>query len=104
MSNGKKVLFISEKRAAIDVVYSRLRQVDLHHLALAVNNPKKNKAEIINKLNNAFNQLSQPLERDAVLGVELKRWKLEENLEELSEYFHKTRVRETGFSLNELFL
>jgi len=44
---GKKVLFVSEKRAALDVVHGRLREVGLGPLCLEIHSDKANKRDVI---------------------------------------------------------
>ncbi len=51
MSRGKKVLFVAEKKAALDVVYANLEKQELHRYALPLHNNKANKKELIKELN-----------------------------------------------------
>ncbi|MBC8206405.1 MAG: DUF4011 domain-containing protein [Kiritimatiellaeota bacterium] len=51
---GKKVLFVSEKMAALDVVYSRLKQVSLGHLCLELHSNKATKKGIVDQLGDAW--------------------------------------------------
>jgi superfamily I DNA and/or RNA helicase len=44
---GKRVLFVCEKRAAIDVVYHRLRQAGLHELCCLIHDAQDDKKEFI---------------------------------------------------------
>lgn len=44
---GKRVLFVCEKRAAIDVVYHRLRQTGLHELSCLIHDAQDDKREFI---------------------------------------------------------
>lgn len=48
--DGKSVLFVSEKRAALDVVHRRLRDVGLGDLCLELHSNKANKREVVNNL------------------------------------------------------
>lgn len=50
MADGKKVLFVSEKMAALDVVYRRLTDVHLADFCLSLHSHKANKKEILNQL------------------------------------------------------
>lgn len=104
VAQGQKVLFVSEKRAALDVVYNRLSKASLGHLALCVHNAQNEKKEIIESVANSLQYLSQALQRDAELGVKLATWRLEEAFEAIDRYHKIVRSRENGFSLNELFL
>lgn len=51
---GKKVLFVSEKMAALDVVYSRLKEVGLGHLCLELHSNKATKKGILDQLEDAW--------------------------------------------------
>lgn len=50
LADGKKVLFVSEKMAALDVVYKRLTKVGLSDFCLTLHNHKANKKEILKNL------------------------------------------------------
>lgn len=50
LADGKKVLFVSEKAAALQVVLKRLTEVGLDDFCLSLHNYKANKKEIINSI------------------------------------------------------
>ena len=50
LADGKKVLFVSEKAAALQVVLKRLTEVGLDDFCLSLHNYKTNKKEIINSI------------------------------------------------------
>lgn len=50
MAKGKTVLFVSEKMAALDVVYRRLEQVGLGRFCLQLHSNKANKKDVLNQL------------------------------------------------------
>ena len=50
LAGGKKVLFVSEKMAALDVVYRRLEQVGLADFCLSLHNYKANKKQVLSQL------------------------------------------------------
>jgi len=54
MALGRKVLFVSEKMAALDVVYSRLKRVGLGHLCLELHSRKATKKNVIDQLGEAW--------------------------------------------------
>lgn len=54
IANGKKVLFVAEKKAALDVVYNNLKKVGLNDFALPIHNTKLNKKEIVYELANTL--------------------------------------------------
>ncbi|MDD3419013.1 MAG: DUF4011 domain-containing protein [Candidatus Gastranaerophilales bacterium] len=50
MAKGKTVLFVSEKMAALEVVYRRLEQVGLGRFCLQLHSNKANKKDVLNQL------------------------------------------------------
>lgn len=52
LADGKKILFVSEKMAALDVVYRRLTDVQLDDFCLSLHSHKANKKEILAQLGN----------------------------------------------------
>lgn len=104
LAAGERVLFVSEKRAALEVVYRRLEQAGLDPLALLVHDTLRDRKSIIDSIRTSYSKLMCPLERDAKLGAQLAAWRLEEAVNELDTYWTAVRDRTHGFSLNELFL
>jgi very-short-patch-repair endonuclease len=54
LAKGKKVLFVAEKMAALNVVYSRLNKIGLDHLCLELHSNKANKRVILEQLKKAW--------------------------------------------------
>ena len=54
LANGKRVLFVSEKRAALDVVYDRLSRLGLDTYSLELHSSKAKKTEVLKQLRNAL--------------------------------------------------
>ena len=50
LADGKRILFVSEKAAALEVVYKRLSEVHLDDFCLALHNYKANKKEVLDEL------------------------------------------------------
>ena len=50
LADGKKILFVSEKMAALEVVYRRLSETHLADFCLSLHSYKANKKEILNEL------------------------------------------------------
>lgn len=50
LASGKKILFVSEKMAALDVVYNRLSAVGLADFCLTLHSHKANKKEVLKSL------------------------------------------------------
>ncbi len=54
VSQDKRVLFVCEKRAALDVVYNRLKGVGIHQLCALVHDAQENKREFIQELEGIY--------------------------------------------------
>ena len=59
ISQDKRVLFVCEKRAALDVVYNRLRGVGIHQLCALVHDAQENKREFIKELEGIYTDWSE---------------------------------------------
>lgn len=55
LADGKKILFVSEKMAALEVVYKRLEEVHLADFCLALHSHKANKKEVLEQLGQNLN-------------------------------------------------
>ena len=86
IANGKKVLFVSEKMAALQVVYNRLASVGLADFCFTLHSHKAKKKEILRDLANSIN-IDRTRVRDEALAqldlLERKRNLLNEYQEEL---------------------
>ena len=58
---GRKVLFVSEKQAALDVVYKKLQHQGLSDFVLTLHNTKQKKGEIRNQLQSALLLSENPI-------------------------------------------
>ena len=54
LSDGKTVLFVSEKAAALEVVHNRLRERELHRFALALHSRTASRKEVAQELGRAL--------------------------------------------------
>jgi very-short-patch-repair endonuclease len=54
LAEGKRVLFVSEKIAALDVVYRRLREVKLGEFCLELHSSKARKLDVLAQLQNSW--------------------------------------------------
>lgn len=59
ISQGKRVLFVCEKRAALDVVFNRLTGVGLGALCSLVHDSKQNKREFIQELDEIYTRWTE---------------------------------------------
>lgn len=60
VSRGKKVLFVSEKIAALEVVYKRLQDRGLGYFCLELHSHKTNKRQVIEELHRCYLEELQP--------------------------------------------
>jgi very-short-patch-repair endonuclease len=89
LAEGKKVLFVSEKIAALDVVHRRLREVGLGEFCLEIHSNKARKIDILQKLQTAW---------EARGTVDQEVWKAEANRlrvlrEQLNTYVERLHLR-----------
>src|SRR5690606_34532783 len=67
IADGKSILFVCEKRAALDVVYARLKQHQLHNWCSYIHDSQTDKKAFIQDLKNHYeHQLKQPLNWDLI--------------------------------------
>ncbi|WP_155516143.1 DUF4011 domain-containing protein, partial [Acinetobacter pittii] len=59
INNGKKVLFVAEKMAALNVVKDRLDKADLGGFCLELHSHKSNKLKILNDLSDQYKKIGQ---------------------------------------------
>jgi len=59
IANGKKILFVCEKRAALDVVYHRLKNEGLDELCCLIHDSQADKKEFILNLKNTYSLFSK---------------------------------------------
>lgn len=67
MEQNKKILFVSQKKAALDVVLKRLSEIGLDRYALNLHTYKGNKKEIVN-------QLVKELENSPIIPTKFKKY------------------------------
>ena len=56
VANGKSVLFVSDKMAALEVVYKRLSAVGLAHFCLEMHSSKANKQQVVAELKRSLDE------------------------------------------------
>ena len=71
IADGKKVLFVSEKRAALEVVYNRLTSVGLSDFCLTLHSHKANKKEILQQLANSLNIERKRVRNEALTQLDI---------------------------------
>lgn len=100
LSLGRRVLFVSEKKAALDVVYGRLSRLGLAPFCLQLHSNKSGKADVYAQFAEALKAgaVSPPGDRDATVG-ELE--KLRRQLDVYVRALHRQTV--SGFTPYDLF-
>ena len=71
VARGKKVLFVCEKRAALDVVYFRLKQQNLHELCCLIHDSRGDKKPFIQELKATYDKYLK--EQPDSTGLEIER-------------------------------
>ena len=66
LADGKKILFVSEKMAALDVVYNRLEQAKLADFCLVLHSNKANKRELLDSLRKVLELNPYKVKDDAI--------------------------------------
>ncbi len=88
LADGKKVLFVSEKMAALDVVYRRLQAAGLSDFCLVLHSSKAKKREVLDQLDQVLSlaRKKASVTEDALrklTNLEMDRQKLNEYVEQL---------------------
>ncbi|WP_275098566.1 DUF3320 domain-containing protein [Sedimenticola hydrogenitrophicus] len=90
MGKGKKVLFVSEKTAALEVVHRRLKGIGLGQFCLELHSNKAKKADVLDQLRTSWNSFSQSRVSD--WQAEAKRLKtLRDRLNRVVNALHERR-------------
>ncbi|WP_407311770.1 DUF4011 domain-containing protein [Desulfosporosinus sp. SB140] len=82
LADGKKVLFVSEKLAALDVVHKRLSQAGMADFCLTLHSHKANKKEVLNELGKTLSLNRIKVQDEAVYQLEL----LQNQRDKLNQY------------------
>ncbi len=106
VARGKSILFVCEKRAALDVVYYRLKQQKLDELCCYIHDSQGDKREFIKNLKATYEDyLKDGLNlADIILKRNIQTQRLQQQLEQLENY-HQTSNKstaETGVAIRKL--
>ena len=101
LNEGKRVLFVAEKQAALSVVKKRLDSIGLGDFCLELHSNKTNKTEVLNKLISTLS-LAEEKESVGLLEKSASIIKLKEDLSEPMVALHKKR--RLGVSVYEALL
>lgn len=88
--DGKKVLFVSEKLAALNVVYDKLKKTGLEDFCLELHSHKANKKEFINAINESLNPKRTQVDKKAIHEIAEKE-KFINYLDNYESELHKNR-------------
>lgn len=104
LSDGKKVLFVSEKLAALNVVYEKLDQAGLAEFCLQLHSHKANKKEVIADICHTLRTGKSTLSSKADMEIELKQ-KAERQLNAYATELHKQRpvIEKSLYQLYEAY-
>ena len=85
MADGKKVLFVSEKMAALDIVHKRLSEAGLADFCMVLHSHKVNKRDILDELKSVLYMDRNPSEcnLDDLYALDMKKQELDTYAEEL---------------------
>lgn len=103
MADGKKILFVSEKMAALQVVYNRLVNAGLGDFCFTLHNHKANKKEILRELANSISLDRKKVTDEAISQL----YNLERKRECLNDYQQELHtpcsgLNKTIFEINGL--
>jgi hypothetical protein len=90
IAHGKSVLFVSDKMAALEVVYKRLREVGLSSFCLELHSSKANKREVVAELKRCLDEQLVPRKLPSAHEFE-KMAELRENLNNYVVSLHQKR-------------
>lgn len=82
LARDKKVLFVSEKMAALEVVYKRLSEVGLAEFCLPLHSYKANKKEVLEEINQTLHMEKVKLYEEVLCQLDL----LQEHRKRLNQY------------------
>ena len=96
LSDGKKVLFVSEKMAALEVVKKRLTSCGIDDFCLTLHNYKENKKAILEQLSKTLNKEKIKLREEVAYKLSL----LEEKRRILNEYSEQLHTKCTPLNIS----
>lgn len=102
LAGGKKVLFVSEKLAALSVVYDKLKKAGLEEFCLELHSHKANKKDVINELCHTLKKQRSVLSDRAQKEIDFK-INAQKDLDDYALEVHKERptINKTLYQLYE---
>ncbi len=99
MAQGKRVLFVAEKMAALSVVQKRLTALGIGDFCLELHSDKANKKQVLTQLSRALS-VQRPQSSTEYEEYREKTKKSRERIDGYAEHLHRTQ--NCGYSLREL--
>lgn len=96
IADGKKVLFVSEKMAALQVVYNRLASVGLADFCFTLHSHKAKKKEILRDLANSINIDRTRVRDEALAQLDL----LERKRDSINKYQEELHMPTSGLNIS----
>lgn len=102
LNDGKKILFVSEKLAALNVVHEKLKQAGLSEFCLELHSYKANKKNIVKELCDTLHLDKRTLSSKATQEIIIKE-KAQKQLDNYAKELHKPRaiINKTLYQLYE---
>lgn len=102
--DGKKVLFVSEKQAALNVVFDKLKKAGLADFCLELHSHKANKKAVIDELNRTL-ELPPSAVKSSAEEVIRRKAESQQRLDAYAEALHKKRgaINKSVYQLFELY-
>jgi hypothetical protein len=112
IARGKRVLVVCQKRAALDVVYERLKQSEISDFTALVHDFKNDRKTIFSKINDQIERLHDYRAKNSSLdAIQLERNFLQSSrkIDQITEEFEEFKEvlfneSEAGISVKELYL
>jgi superfamily I DNA and/or RNA helicase len=112
MARGKRVLLVCQKRAALDVVYERLKQSEISEFVALVHDFKNDRKAIFNKINDQIEHIyDYRIKNGSLDAIQLERKFLQSSrkIDQITEEFEEFKEAlfdesDAGISVKELYL
>jgi hypothetical protein len=112
VARGKNVLVICQKKAALDVVYQRLKSKDLHDFVGMVHDFKSDRKSVFTKIENQIDRLDEYKQKNNgldTISLERSHTQSSREIEQITEELDEFRAAlfdssESGKSIKELYL
>lgn len=96
IADGKKILFVSEKMAALQVVYNRLTSVGLADFCFTLHSHKAKKKEILDDLANSMHRVKTRIKDETLNQLDI----LERKRAELNKYQEELHTLTSGLNVS----